>query len=56
MGVEVILNIGLGSYIHVVQLALPCQESTRILRFQARGHQPVGDNEASIPVRGRFPK
>jgi hypothetical protein len=24
MGVEVVLNIGLGSYIHMVQLALPC--------------------------------
>jgi hypothetical protein len=26
MGVEVVLNIGLGSYIHMVQLALPCQD------------------------------
>lgn len=26
MGVEVILNIGLGSYIHMVQSALPCQD------------------------------
>lgn len=24
MGVEVVLNIGLGSYIHKIQLALPC--------------------------------
>ena len=26
MGVEVVLNIGLSSYIHMVQLALPCQD------------------------------
>ena len=36
MGVEVVLNIGLGSYIHTVQLALPCQVSTRSCASEAR--------------------
>ena len=34
MGVEVVLNIGLGSYNHKVQSAMPCQDSTKILRVQ----------------------
>lgn len=34
MGVEVVLNIGLGSYNHTVQSAMPCQVSTKVLCFR----------------------
>jgi hypothetical protein len=59
MGVEVVLNIGLGSYIHMVQLALPCQDpapAAGTSQKQIRRFHPAPENEASIPVRGKFPK
>lgn len=42
MGVEVVLNIGLGSYNHKIRLAMPCPDSTSSqLQSWKPAHRPI---------------